>query len=627
MSCSRRWQTLVSAYADGELDPSQTAQVQAHLTECPQCRNRLDQWNCDKNIFSWAYTQQIVEGDMDTKQIPSAPSAESHSAGQPRRLRSAKLRGIAAFALAAIVISVLVIPRVMWLLMPTISDVGTTITTGSKSSKLRMGWDVSLQIGPNTRLIRTGERAFKLTQGWVEAVVSGRPIAMSSNRMSITDMGTKFEVGTNSKFDYAKVSRGWVWVGTKNGRKVKLGENDLLLTDGKNNTASGHLNIAPRNQAQPSSVKPEDVSETTDVLMHRCIEQMKKRYPNLVLGGSGSTLSNASAGRGTVFGLLTAAGYEPQIESHYIDILRALSGGCDAETSWRIPTALLMVSELGRIGSGVQPALVELVMDHGKLSWQLSGSNGQRITVSANTAVLPKEINSNTSRDTADVSVKWILSAAELGSSSGVMNNSPQVIESFSLPAWPANLRPYLSITLGSIPISQLFPREIEVGQEITRKIAANNGIRIEDPTSLTYLNRSLTDYMGFFWNKQLNDKPLSDGAILGVFHCTKPLITPRLAAGTYYVLINNYGKAGTKLMLRAADGSSESPLPPAVSGEDKQSSHIHASQFREHDFNWGYRLQGNRVIMNVQITGVQNKPSASSTPAIASGVIEIDLR
>ncbi len=627
MSCSRRWQTLVSAYADGELDPSQTAQVQTHLTQCPSCRNMLDQWNCDKNIFSWAYTQQIVEGDMDTKQIPSAPSAESHSAGQPRRLRSAKLRGIAAFALAAIVISVLVIPRVMWLLMPTISDVGTTITTGSKSSKLRMGWDVTLQIGPNTRLIRTGERAFKLTQGWVEAVVSGRPIAMSTNRMSITDMGTKFEVGTNSKFDYAKVSRGWVWVGTKNGRKVKLGENDLLLTDGENNTASGHLNIAPRNQAQPSSVKPEDVSETTDVLMHRCIEQMKKRYPNLVLGGSGSTLSNTSAGRGTVFGLLTAAGYEPQIESHYIDILRALSGGCDAETSWRIPTALLMVSELGRIGSGVQPALVELVMDHGKLSWQLSGSNGQRITVSANTAVLPKEINSNTSRDTADVSVKWILSAAELGSSSDVKNNRHQVVESFSIPAWPTNLRPYLSVTLGSVPLTELYPREIEVGRMINNKIAANNSVKIDDPTSLTYFNGSHSEYMGLYWNKLLNDNPLSDGAILGVFHCTQPLISPRLTAGTYYVLIHKYGKAGTTLMLRAANGSSESPLPPAAASEDKHSSHIHNCQVNEHNFNWGYRQQGDRMIVNMQITDTQQQPSAASARVIANGVIEIDNR
>jgi anti-sigma factor RsiW len=42
---------ILDAYADGELSASETKSVEAHLTRCPECRARLEEWKQIRTAF------------------------------------------------------------------------------------------------------------------------------------------------------------------------------------------------------------------------------------------------------------------------------------------------------------------------------------------------------------------------------------------------------------------------------------------------------------------------------------------------------------------------------------------------------------------------------------------------
>ncbi|MCL4854253.1 MAG: zf-HC2 domain-containing protein, partial [Bryobacteraceae bacterium] len=52
-SCSHIEDTELLAYADGELDARQAADIRRHLTECPECELRLRHLRAGLEDYTW----------------------------------------------------------------------------------------------------------------------------------------------------------------------------------------------------------------------------------------------------------------------------------------------------------------------------------------------------------------------------------------------------------------------------------------------------------------------------------------------------------------------------------------------------------------------------------------------
>ncbi|MHB1461377.1 MAG: zf-HC2 domain-containing protein [Armatimonadota bacterium] len=633
MRCSTNWKVLVSAYADGELDAAQAAQVRAHLGQCQTCRELLQQWGANQSLFTWAYSQQIDEEHaMSVKESPKVSSKMPEMKPRKSVTKAEVVRRSLVWA-AVLVLFILLGQLAVWSRLPSMGGEGSSVVTSSQIQKTRLVWGVTLNIGPNSQVMRTGPRSIKLIKGWVEASVTGRPIQISTKRVSITDMGTRFEVGSGPQLDYVKVSKGWVWVvaGPKS-RKVKLGVDDVLLVDNKQTPVVNNIARPLSSGPSPRRVDINETINSADQLMwQRCVRQLHDKYPGIVLSSSRSYGRYLSADKVVLCGISMVAGLEQTVDAHYIDIMRSLCGGGTESSRWRIPTALIMVSGLQPLGGGVKVCLLELVMNNGNLVWQISDTEGHSVSLVAN---LITTHGDNQLYDGTDLqlpnSARWYFGPSRYGTSAIYRHIGQKVYTISNLPDWPMYIKPTIALTLRAVPLAQLYPQEAKVKSDVATLIARMNEVSLgEDAGLINYVNTQQTDYFGIYWNQQLDmqmkNRSNSDDVVVGVFTCTKPLLQPKLPAGTYTVHMKRTGLAPRKLYLAAAGSNTAEPQSAMLDVKaDDERGNTYCSLMGSTYVSRGYIEQNKQIAVWMSVAPEsKQKPR----PSLAEGTVIIDNR
>ena len=234
MKCDKDFLILLSAYADGETNNNETQKVITHLEICSDCRNLLEEWQGQKQVMQWAFTQSLLESDCQvvrTKQAKEISGAKmNNNINEVSIPIKKKIRWQWSFAVPLIIIFTFIMV-VMYINQPQIIKVGDTLSTASAKESARLEGGVKLAIGPNSKIVRLSEDKIRLEKGWVNAIVNGGSgISIITKRIEISDIGTKFKVRTTSKFDYVSVKEGSVIVKSKK-REDRVGEGKILLAE------------------------------------------------------------------------------------------------------------------------------------------------------------------------------------------------------------------------------------------------------------------------------------------------------------------------------------------------------------------------------------------------------------
>lgn len=625
MRCSQNWKVLVSAYSDGELDGAQVAQVRTHLGQCQTCRELLQQWGDNQSLFTWAYSQQIDE--ENTVRVKESPKVSSDVPEMKPRKSLSKgevVRRSLAWA-AVLVLCVLLSQWVVWSRMPSMGGEGSSVVTTSQIQKRRLVWGVTLNIGPNSQVMRTGPRSIKLIKGWVEASVTGRPIQISTKRVSITDMGTRFEVGSGPQLDYVKVSKGWVWVVPKfNGKRMHLSEDEVLLVNGRQMTVP--YNLSDRWLSGPGPNIPIAKEKTIDsqrMLWLECTEQLHDRYPDMALV-NGSVQSTFGMPDGAIFssyGLVSDA--NKAVNRRYMDILRAVTGSSIPGTNWSMPTALLMVS--GYQGSGIKGYLLELLCVDGKLQWILSDMKG-------NQTKLPDTTILDTDQPKWQTGSVWVYGISpSIWTGITRLHNRPRTaVMNLYLQGLPGFLKPVIILPLDVQPLAKIFPKEAAVKAGVISALAGRKDFTLSDDFGqLVYMDAARSNYFGIYWNQQLElqmkNPSNSSDVVVGVFTCTKPLLQPKLKAGAYTVHMKRTGLAPRKLYLAAAGSNTAEPQSVMldVNADDRRGDTICSLQSSTY-VSRGYLDHDKQLTVWMDIAPEsKQKPR----PSLAAGKIIIDNR
>ncbi len=544
MRCSINWKVLVSAYADGELDAAQAAQVRAHLGECQTCRELLQQWGDNQSLFTWAYSQQIdEENTVCVKESPKVSSEIPEM--KPRKSLSKRdvVRRSLAWA-AVLVLCVLLGQLAIWSRLPSMGGEGSMVVTTSQIQKTRLVWGVTLNIGPNSQVMRTGPRSIKLIKGWVEASVTGRPIQISTKRVSITDMGTRFEVGSGPQLDYVKVSKGWVWVSC-GGKQLQVGKNDVMYAlSGQAPVVSHTKAQAPPPARQSKLIElPEELATTDTLIMKSGRQKLQTRYPDLTWTGSSSS-KLWQDDKVIVFGYSELSDLSYRVQQRQVDILRGIIGSGDTRTNWQIPTGMVVVSGIKQFNDGaLTPCLLQLECLLGNLRWSLTDTNSNQLSFAAD-ALSTKSSYGDTGQLTS--SARWVLGRSLPGLAS--MSDSKDRHGVWIGPAdWPGSLKPEISLSLDWRSRHIILPKEAEVKASVIKQLAG----RADCPLStigdtLTYLGKDHSDYFSVYLNDKLHDEVtrfksgISQGFVLGVFTTSRPLQQPKAPAGNYLI---RYGR------------------------------------------------------------------------------------
>lgn len=529
MACDQKTLMLISCYADGEAVGEQATRAAAHLERCAECRKLVGEWQGSQQLLEWACTFEL----------PDEINVESGMVAVPqktvRRLSWPRLRWnwLAAGGLTAAIAVVFI--GYWFATLPPVLPVGKSLVSANRAQAARMGSDVRLTLGPNSKIVRKDERTVSLVRGWVMASVrGGSGIEVDSPRLKVTDRGTRFQVGTQPKLDYVLVDEGSVSVSDDGAnRDVKAGQ-ALIARDGQgllvaDLPADKTEDIERSNRLgelggddQPRTAAELDRDEGR--------ERLAAKFPDL------RTLSGESYGSGRVsgrrtesrYGLSPLVGFRSGLREHFADIAEAMAGGTADSGYWEIPVGVMHAS--GIISTPQLPAdtyYVQLVCQGGAIVWRLNATRGGQVEYPLVTRT--DDFGSHSLRP---------LCGRQISRRRGGMD----VVDIQELVTdWPGKIKPALEITVGYVSIEP----ELAIRDRAVGLAPAVTGLALQNEhCEVSYLDPEKRHHLVVIWRsdsvKQLCDlfegtKLGQGGSVtLGVLETDVPLEEPVLPAAAY---------------------------------------------------------------------------------------------
>lgn len=540
MTCDNNTLLLISSYVDGETNPEETLIAESHLEQCAQCRRLVETWQRQREMLEWAYTCNMPE-QVDSEWQKSFVSGVKKMPIVDRLTRPFRnaVRPVSlAWAMVLMLVVIIGLGIRHFTLAPYLG-IGDKIISSKSFQSARMDNGIQLKIGPNSKVVRVGEKSLRLEKGWIYASVRhGSGLKIFTRRLEVRDQGTKFRVGTGDKLDYVIVDEGMVaaYKG-KNISVVTAGKALLAADKGRPQVVSLPMDSDSDNQQGQPLIQesPFIPSSALDLDWREGLERLSKRFPNLRwsgdVGGGTNTQENGIEIRASVGSM---ANIKSGVRDHFVDIVQAMAGDRVDSDGWEMPVGFIQTSTIltnRKLPGDVY--LIRLICKGGSIVWNLTGSNGTELE-------LP--FFNSFSRDS-----KRFSSSGDGGS--GLLNYSHTSwhdITNFSLKiaCWPGDMKPTLNLTLEGVPRTTTQPEIADFMTQITNQTAKMQGYQNSYYGNLLYLDRNQKHGIVICWNKNA-DKDISQlldnlkqgkggSAMLGAVATDSSLEEPKLPAGVY---------------------------------------------------------------------------------------------
>lgn len=450
MACDQKTLLLISAYADGEAMLEETREARTHLEQCGDCRKLLEDWRGQRTLFEWAYSLEMPEKELIRMEQPVREPLRTRNTRLPSFRWTWVGAGALASAIAVLVYSVVTLPPILQ----------KTLVTKSETQAVRVKKDIELQVGPDTKIERIGDRSIRLLDGWVSASVRhGTGFRVLARRIQVTDQGTRFTVGSGPKLDYLLVEEGSVVI-KKDGlaREVKAGQVATVEDRGKPSIAS--LRDTSPDTTSTSigkeAAKPFAPSDAMQLEWQEGLKRLARRFPDIELGeGRSSQSDSPRSGPKSYLVQQQDARWRKELSLHYLDLVGAMAGQRVAPGDWEIPVQVMLVS-----GVMSKPELpldiyyIRLVPSNGTVVWRFTGANG---------AEADYPITS------VRVTERW--GGVLAGISEGVSTGQGDVRrEHLRLVVFPGEIKPELNFTVGRVaePAGRSWDDMLKAAQKVS---------------------------------------------------------------------------------------------------------------------------------------------------------------
>ncbi len=553
MACDRKTQLLISSYADGETTPLEAVRAEEHLHTCADCRALVEQWHGQRQLLEWACTFELPEElKLEDAQMAVAQRAVNGPRWPQLRFR---WNWLTAGALATVIATAFLVA--WYATLPPMLRVGERIASSSAAQNVRIGGDIRLQVGPNTRLVRIDERTIRLDDGSLSASVrhGNGTFRILTRRMEVVDQGTEFWVGTSPEMDSVLVREGKVLVNRDGVRRpVKRGQMLLASDNGEASTvvlpASG-----PKDATIEYSIGDRDkdtAPRTADALdLEDGLRALVERFPKATRCATASASGSYQSGHYRFRYAVVPAGGAPRA---------ACATGDGSALDWELPVCYLMTDDIAdpqTIPAGVY--YVRLIARHGELMWRLSDAGGRDYDCS----LLWRQASECSGQPlTGTVSVMCDVLPHNFPA-----GRTPLIL---SLADWPGKLKPSLKLSVDSTPANIAMRLEKRIVQSMTSAVSRVPGFQSSLPIcDVVYLDSTRRRRVAVTWNSdagnQLAHLAESAGAghggkvWLGVVATDACITSPSLGPGTYLIQLSWGGRDGTLGLRLVSPGALDS--------------------------------------------------------------------
>jgi|GEM_PF-4556196 len=542
MACDRDMLLLVSAYADGETTSEQSAIVEAHLETCADCKASLQDWQGQKELLNWAYTVPLPELSRDFERSNAQVVPKRPSIVKRMQTMSTQFIGHGKLAIAAVVIALVIVAgvKIQQMRKPSYMPVGKSLVSLNHEKHISTEENVRLTLGPDSIITRINDRTIRLQKGWVEAEVREHTgLKVLTDRMEVTDQGTKFRVGTRPVLDYVLVDKGYVSVVTnKTTHQLKPGQVIIVPQKGKvwvadlpEESQEDITNARPVGQEMP--FLPCDLFETE---RREGMKRLAARFPEVrIISGEATGSSGGSEDTSDSIGnyyIIPTVGCSQGMRDHFADLAQVIAGGTIDSPEWEIPVAILQVSGTKSIHSLLSDVyFVRLASKNGTIVWRFTGSLGTEADLPLATEKLTPIASSRLSGESNHVRTDY----------------DEKLFETRGLSYWPGELKPIFTLEILGRPKTEIWRDRYTAFTKVTKIVPQTLGslYKIAD-THLSYLDASRTNIMFVAWNANAGAQlsKLQKGAkrgyggsvIIGALLSSVPLLEPVCEKGIYLI-------------------------------------------------------------------------------------------
>lgn len=180
MITCRNVQQLQNAFLDGDLSPSLTAEVHAHLLQCPECQHQVETLRAAGDVIARDQSEPALAGGFAQRVIAQLPRvAEQPVAVLPRRSGSWRVRQWASRAALPAVAALVLLA--VWAL-PAPEEVNTQPTLVAGDSVAVDAAGVTGMVDPALSAVADTQRAARSLNQMIELGVGRARDGLSSQR-------------------------------------------------------------------------------------------------------------------------------------------------------------------------------------------------------------------------------------------------------------------------------------------------------------------------------------------------------------------------------------------------------------------------------------------------------------
>lgn len=388
MACNQETLILLSRYANDEATPEEQARASAHLQGCAGCRDLVEDWRGQRQLFVWANTLKLPELSPTTlREVAERENPMSVPQRTSRRITWPRFRINRAFASASMAAVVTVGLVYIYAARNSLTTprlaAGATIFHTAQTVRVYNG--ATLEVASNTRLTRLGENRVRLDAGWLRARVRrGGGLRISTSRLDVRDIGTVFQMNAGAAQDSVLVEEGEVSA-VCSGKAYSVGGEHILLA-----SAKGDVELARFPRYNPAEDDPGTplvnntqafTPETADGLdWDEGLARLAARFPDArTCGTSGGNIRwpLPNDDKGVRFYNALAQGVRKGLRAHMAEIAAVQAGALAGPEGWSFPVAYLVVDNVSEpAGLPADAYQVDMLSTGGRLFWRFRGSRG-----------------------------------------------------------------------------------------------------------------------------------------------------------------------------------------------------------------------------------------------------------
>jgi predicted anti-sigma-YlaC factor YlaD len=545
MACDKEILVLISAYADGESTREETARAELHLAGCAKCRSLVKEWQGQRQMLEWAYTLELSEkpsaADLERMAGENKQMSQTEKNSRLRLRLTPDWNWARLGAIAALLVITFAVYH--YISTPPMMRVGTRMASGNRSTIARVDRDIQLKLGPDTIAQRIDSSTIRLEKGWISASVKhGSNFRILTNRMEVLDRGTIFQVGTGPRFDYVIVKEGQVLV-AQGGAQRQVNAGQILISQEKGGPVVASVpKVEPETKSTPNGPEKESDFVPTDLRALDWKEKSDKlaeRFPGVRMSEESGGGTLCQGGVETWYYRSTGKDFDRRFSEHFQDVAQVMAGGRIEGGNWEIPFGVILTHDLESVpGLSGDIFYVRLVPKDGTIVWRFSGLDGSQADIPFATGKYDN-YSGHSGYSTGQV-VDISTTSLDNGAKTNLM---------FKISTWPGELKPILSLTMGSTPMSESHKDEYAMLNTLSREVRKplSDFKNMKGNSTLLYLDRERKHRILIAWCDtgrelcRLNDlirQGRGGSATLGAISTDMPLSEPNIGPGIYLLRI-----------------------------------------------------------------------------------------